>query len=186
MTAHRSLVTLPPLVQHSSPNQSARREPVRLIVVHRPVGSYVGAIEHLCDPATDASCHVIVREDGEEATQLVPWDRKAWACVAFNSTSDNIETPDNIWTQPLTPDLRVVMHTCARIVAFRCHKRGLPARWRTGQDLLNLRGITRHYDLGMAGGGHTDPTTDVARWEEFVLMVEQELARGGFRKTWGV
>lgn len=176
---------LPPLKWKPSPNESRRSDAVRLVVVHRPVGSYQGSIEHLCDPDTQASAHVIVREDGKEATQLVSWERKAWACVSFNSASENIETPDVIWTEPLGPDLRVVMHTCARIVAFRLHKRGLPAEWRTGADLLDRPGVTRHFDLGAAGGGHTDPTTDTARWEEFMLMVEQELARGLFRRAWG-
>ena len=156
------------------------------MVVHRPVGSYTGSIEHLCDPASQASAHVIVREDGMEATQLVPWDRKAWACASFNSASDNIETPDLIWTMPPTPEREQVMRICARVVAFRLHKRRLPAAWRTGADLLDLPGVTRHIDLGRAGGGHTDPTTDLTRWVTFMSMVETELARGGFRSSWGV
>lgn len=179
------MVSLPPLVWRASPNESRRLAPVRLVVVHRPVGSYEGSIRHLCDPDSDASAHVIVREDAGEATQLVKWDRKAWACASFNSVSDNIETPDAIWQGPLNDERERVMHVCARIVAFRLHVRHLPAAWRTGADLLDLPGVTRHYDLGAAGGGHSDPTTDTSRWVEFLMMVEQELARGQFRLSWG-
>ena len=121
---------------------------------------------------------MIVRENGKEATQLVPWSRKAWACVSFNSRSDNIETPDWIWLEPLTPRALEVMHVCARVVAFRLHKRGLPATWLRGGALLRGHGFTRHYDLGAAGGGHTDPTTDPHRWGVFVALVQHELARG--------
>lgn len=181
---------LPPLKWRESPNSSPRLAPVRLVVVHRPVGSYAGSIEALCNPTHEASAHVIVREDGREATQLVKWDRKAWACVSFNSASDNIETPDWIWEDvkmdaKRTAERLRVMRICAHIVAFRLHVRGFPAHYLTGTHLLNAKGFTRHYDLGAAGGGHEDPTTDTTRWFQFVHMVEEELARGGFRKTWG-
>lgn len=175
-------VTLPPLKQRWTPNQGRRLTPVRLVVVHRPVGSYRSAIEVLCDPAHEASAHVVVREDGREATQLVGWGKKAWACVWFNSTSDNIETPDWIWSGELAEPKLQVLKVCARIVAFRLHKRGLPAQWckPTG------KGFLRHYDLGKAGGGHTDPTTDNHRWLQFVELVRQEADRGHFRPHWGV
>lgn len=179
-------VSLPPLVWRESPNQSRRTESVRLVVVHRPVGSYESAIRTLLDPDRDASYHVIVREDGREATQLVPWDRKAWACVNFNSVSDNVCTPDWIWSRDvLTDEARFAMQTCARVVAFRLHKRELPAEWIRGRDLLNLSGFTRHFDLGASGGGHSDPTTDMHRWLTFVGMVSAELNRGRFRAEWG-
>lgn len=174
--------TLPPLKQRWSPNQSRRITPVRLVVVHRPVGSYHSAITVLCDPNHEASAHVVVREDGREATQLVGWGKKAWACAWFNSASDNIETPDWIWTGPMNAEKERVMQVCARIVAFRLHKRELPARY----VHPNGRGFIRHYDLGKIGGGHTDPTTDPTRWEHFVALVEAEAARGHFRPRWGV
>ena len=77
---------------------------MRLVVVHRPVGSYKSAVEVLCSPGHEASAHIVVREDGKEATQLVGWGRKAWACKLFNSPSENVETPDWIWSGPLTPE----------------------------------------------------------------------------------
>ena len=179
-------VTLPRLEWRRSPNQSDRRGAVRLVVVHRPVGSYQGSIEALCDPKHDASAHVIVRDDGLEATQLVAWDRKAWSCVAFNSVSDNIETPDVVWTASrLSPKLETVLRVCARIVAFRLYKRGLQAEYISGSALLDHGGFTRHADLGKAGGGHSDPTTDLNRWGMFCALVEAEFLRGGFRQMWG-
>ena len=178
-------VALPPLKWRESPNVSVRRLPVRMVVVHRPVGGYEGSIEALCNPAHAASAHVIVKEDGSEATQLVAWQRKAWACVTFNSPSDNIETPDWIWTGPLTADALRVMHVCARIVAFRLYKRGFPAVWLRGGALIHGRGFTRHIDLGALGGGHSDPTQDVHRWQVFAGLVAHELARGGFPLQWG-
>ena len=149
--------------------------------MHRPVGSYHSAIAAMCDSSHEAAAHAIIREDGREATQLVPWDRKAWACVTFNSLSDNIETPDWIWAGTMTDEKLRVMKVCARVVAFRLHKRKLPAKWcgRAG------KGFLRHYDLGKAGGGHTDPTEDRHRWLQFVELVRQEAARGNFHPTWG-
>jgi hypothetical protein len=183
-------VTLPELHWRESPNQSGRLEPVRFVTVHRPVGSYASAIETLCDPQPAhperrVSAHVAVREDCLEATQLVAWNRKAWHCAGFNSASEGVETPDWIWTGPLTADALRVMAVCARIVAFRLHRRGWPARWLQGGALLSGRGFTRHFDLGAAGGGHTDPTTDPHRWGIFAAMVRHELARGHFRPAWG-
>ena len=84
----------------------------------------------------------------------------------------------------LSVDAPVLREACARVVAFRLHKRGLPAHYIFGSHLLNSPGFTRHYDLGAAGGGHSDPTTDGATWHHFCTLVEAELQRGGFRDKW--
>ncbi len=186
---HRTV--LPPLKWRESPNQSPRLEIVRLVVVHRPVASYSSAINTLCTPRgkDSTSAHCVVREDGREATQLVPWSRKAWACSAFNSASVNVETPDWIWAAATRDHSNVerlrVMRECARIVAFLLHKFELGSHYLTGTHLLNSTGFTRHLDLGAAGGGHTDPTEDITRWHQFSAMTIEESARGGFRKTYG-
>lgn len=171
-------VSLPPLRELLSPNRSSRHgQAVHLVVVHDTEGGYQGAIRTLCDPDRDASAHVVIREDGREATQLVPWGQKAWSCVSFNAVSDNIEAAgfhDRLGAQ----ELRVL----ARVVAFRLHERGLPASWsRHGK----APGFCRHYDLGLAGGGHTDPTTHLAYWLRFVALVKLEARRGHFRPHWG-
>jgi hypothetical protein len=181
-----SAVVLPPLEQHPSPNRSPRRAGVvpYVIVVHRPVGGYASALRALTDPAPggdrDAavSAHILT-DSSRRAAQLVPWDRKAWAAEAFNSQGYHIETDDDAWNgrDP------AALATAARIVAYLCTRTGIPPVWT--RDPANLPGVCRHYDLGRAGGGHTDPTTDVALWTRFVRMVVDEFKRGGFRPSWG-
>lgn len=171
-------VSLPLLKTKWSPNHSSRNgQKVHLVVLHDTEGGYEGSVSWLCNPKAQASAHVVVREDGCEATQLVKWDEKAWACMAFNSVSDNIELAgfhDKLGVK----ELRVA----ARIVAFRLKERGLPPKWsRTGKE----PGFCRHYDLGLAGGGHSDPSKSLPYWLKFVVLVKYEAARGKFRANWG-
>jgi hypothetical protein len=174
-------VLLPHLREHASPNQSARLHGLTpyLIVVHRPVGAFAGAEATLTDPAAQVSAHVLT-DSNREAVQLVPWDRKAWACASFNSASYNIEVDDLAWDGSDPAGLA----TAARIVAFLCTRTGIPPTW-TLQP-THAAGVCRHYDLGRAGGGHTDPTTDVRVWRAFMAKVRGEYDRGGFRPSWGV
>jgi hypothetical protein len=177
-------VTLPKLVWRPSPNWSERSPGVipYLIVAHRPVGNYHGSADWLCNLKAQASAHVLTEGNGtgvDEVTQFVPWDKKAWGCASFNSASHNIEVDDNAWdgTDP------GALAAAARVFAFICHKTGIPAKH--SKNPLHEPGIVRHFDLGRAGGGHTDPTQDLAIWNRFIKMVGNELQRGGFRKTWG-
>lgn len=177
------MASLPPIKWRRSPNFSERTAgPVDLVVVHRPVGSYLGSIEALCDPAHQASTQGILGRPKPgaplEFTQLVGWSKKAWACMAFNSRSDNLEIADAAWDGTDPEAWRVA----ARIVAFRLKKRGLKPRWARGG---NGSGFCRHYDLGAAGGGHTDPTTSTVQWLRFVARVKWEFLRGGFVDSWG-
>lgn len=150
-----------------------------LIVVHRPVGSYVSALRTLTDPAARVSAHVLT-DSNRRAAQLVPWDRKAWACATFNAPSYNLEIDDDAWNgrDP------AALATAARIVAYLCKRTGIPAVWQW--QPLRAPGIVRHADLGRAGGGHTDPTLDATLWRRFVADVSAEVRRGGFRPVWGV
>ena len=177
-------VVLPKLTWQESPNWSERSPGIvpYLIVAHRPVGSYHGSADWLCNPKAQASAHVLTEGNGtgvDEATQLVPWDKKAWACASFNSASYNIEVDDDAWNGKDPDALRVA----ARIFAFICSKTGIPPI--QSKNPLHDPGIVRHIDLGRAGGGHTDPTEDNALWRSFLKMVAAELDRGGFRATWG-
>ena len=139
----------------------------------------MGTTSTFLDPATEVSAHVLT-EGKAFATQFVPWDRKAWACEAFNSHSYNIEVDDDAWNGRDPAALSVA----ARIVAFLCTRTGIPPVWT--RDAMNLPGVCRHYDLGRAGGGHTDPTTDNTAWRAFMTSVRAEHERGGFRPSWGV
>lgn len=178
-------MTLPtPLPFRESPNQSPRRHGITpyLIVVHRPVGAYRPSIEWLCNPRSQVSAHVITEGNGtgvDVATQLVRWERKAWACASFNSVSYNLEVDDDAWDG----DDAGAFATAARICAFICAKTGIPAAW--SHDPLRQPGLIRHLDLGAAGGGHNDPTEDVPLWRRFVRATQRELDRGDFRPRWG-
>lgn len=180
------MTVLPPLRQHASPNVSDRRHGIvpYLVVIHRPVGSYASAERTLTDAhpqgGDDArvSAHILT-DSNREAVQLVPWDRKAWTCAAFNSVSYNIEVDDDAWNG----DDPEAFATAARLAAFLCKRTGIPPTWTRHP---NVPGVCRHFDLGRAGGGHTDPTTDVTLWLRFAARVEAEWTRGHFRPVYGV
>jgi hypothetical protein len=161
---------------------------VSLVVVHRwgvrytsPAGeenSYHGVVNFFKNPANRASAHVVFPGSAVpgEATQMVHWSDLAWAEAAYNPVSDEIESADAIWLGDDPEGLQVL----ARIVAYRLHKRRLPAVWSTRY------GVCRHADLGQPGGGHLEcPTTDLPLWRNFVTKVQRELERGGFRDRWG-
>ena len=172
---------LPKLIISNTPNQSDRGSEVRLVVVHKTEGGYEGSVSWLKNTKAQASAHVVVNEDGSEATQIVPWNKKAWACMAFNGVSDNIELAG--YSSDFMVSDQQQLRVAARIVAFRLKKRGLPSKWaRNG----NGKGFCRHYDLGAAGGGHHDPTMSATKWLKFCFWVKFEYLRGGFRETWGI
>jgi len=191
-----SVVVLPPLHFERSPNQSIRSywpfSKVTGVCVHRwavaPQTTKVGAlstyhavVNRMCESSAQVSAHIVYGGSlVGEATQLVAWGRGAWACEAFNGCTDNIECADAIWTGQDPEGWKVA----ARIVAFRCHVRGIPPVWSTNPK--RTPGVCRHYDLGAAGGGHTDPTEDDKLWKRFMAQVAAEHKRGGFRKVWGV
>lgn len=181
-------IVLPyPLPYRPSPNQSARSPGVTpyLIVWHRPVGSYHGSVDWLCNPASQASAHIVTEGNKtgvDVATQLVPWDRKAWTQGTFNSASYGIEVDDDAWNGKDPHALDVA----ARIGAWLTWKTGIPAAW--SRNPLTTPGHVFHSDLGRAGGGHTDPTgipPDPAIRRAFMLKIKRELVRGGFRDVWG-
>lgn len=179
-------VSLPtPLPYRQSPNHSARMHGITpyLVILHRPVGSFEGSVNWLCNPKSGVSSHIVTegRNTGVDvATQLVPWDRKAWAAASFNSSGYQLEIDDDAWDGD---DLGAAF-TAARIAAFLCTRTGIPPEWT--RKPLTQPGLVRHFDLGLAGGGHTDPTTDLTFWRWWVRQVVREFDRGGFRRQWGV
>lgn len=173
-------VVLPKLNWLESPNQSDRAAGVALdlIVVHDTEGGYGGAVQWFANRHSQVSAHLVLKEDGSEATQMVPYAKKAWHCASFNSRSIGLEMAGFAKDGYGENELAVA----ARIVAFLLQKHGLPPRWAKGG---NGSGFCRHYDLGAAGGGHNDPTTDDKVWAAFVARVQAEVKRGGFRPDWG-
>src|SRR5436853_6732393 len=85
-------IVLPELLWKPSPNRSSRHGArVDLLVWHETAGSYAGAISWLHNPKAQASAHLVIREDGNEATQLVPLAEKAWHAEDFNRRSVGVE-----------------------------------------------------------------------------------------------
>lgn len=171
-----SPIVLPELVHRASPNHSSRQgEKVRLLVWHQTAGAYAGSVSWLCNPAAQASAHLVIREDGLEATQLVPLAEKAWHAAAFNGFSVGVEHADTLVRGFATERQ---LEVSARVFAWLCLHLHVPPRWsRHGEE----PGICRHRDLGIAGGGHLSCGVDDRDWPRFLVMVHHELERGDFR-----
>ena len=173
------MATLAPLVQHRSPNQSSRNgRTITHLVWHSTAGSYAGSISWLCNRAAAASAHLVVREDGDEATQLVHLAVKAWHAEAWNAFSVGVEHAS--LGRGFASHAQLL--ESARIFAWLCHREGIPPLF----GLHRPRGLVRHRDLGVAGGGHSDGPSDQVWFHEYLPAVQRELVRGGFRKTWAL
>jgi N-acetyl-anhydromuramyl-L-alanine amidase AmpD len=169
---------LPPLKFVASPNFSGRGGArVDLVVVHDTEGAYAGAVAWFAQRVSQVSAHFVLREDGAEATQMVDLAKNAWHVCAFNRRSVGLEMAgkesagfsDACWL------------ASARIVAYLLHHLQIPCRFAEGGV---GPGFCRHYDLGQAGGGHDDPTTDATKWAWFRGLVEAEYARGDLPAIW--
>ncbi len=181
------MTVLPILAWRESPNQSARNQQrgqvPYLIVWHRPVGNYHGSIDWLCNPKSQASAHVVTEGNGtgvDVATQLVRWDRKAWACESFNRVSYNIEGDDDAWDG----DDPSALESIARVTGFLCLRSGIPCV--LTRDPLRLPGIVTHAMLGKAGGDHHDPTgDDLTVIRKAIRLTQKQIDLGGYRRTYG-
>lgn len=172
-------VVLPPLVQRSTPNKSSRRGTlVTHLVWHATAGHYAPSIAWLCNPAADASAHLVLREDGGECTQLVKLAEKAWHAAAWNAFTVGVEHASlGAGFASHEQLLR-----SARVFAWLCYDLRIPPVF----GLHRSSGIVRHRDLGVAGGGHGDGPSDQVWFNEYLPTVQAELARGGFRKVWAL
>ncbi len=167
------ILSLPALKHVPSPNYSLRGPtPVRLFVVHDCEGSYAGSVDWFAQKASQVSAHLVLRKDGLEATQCVAMDRKAWHACAANSYSDSLELEG--FEKDGFSDAE--LDAAAAIVAWGLKRRGLPCRWAEHGEGA---GFCSHYDLGAAGGGHFDITTDRDVWLAFAARVENAYAALG-------
>lgn len=170
---------LPPLVWKRSPNFSSRHGArIDLLVWHETAGPYLGSIAWLCNPIAEASAQLVLREDGGECTQLVKLADKAWAQGAFNPRAVSVEHA-NVTAKGYATEAQ--LEVSARVFGWLCINLGIPPRFARGGV---GRGVCRHSDLGIAGGGHTQCGPGDATWERFLVMLHEEIARGGYRKEW--
>ena len=172
-------VVLPQFVQRKTPNQSSRNGArIRLLVWHETAGAYEGSCSWLCNPAAQASAHLVIREDGGECTQLVALAEKAWHAAAYNPESVGVEHA-NVTAKGYATEAQ--LRVSARVFGWLCLHLGVPPRFaRHGEGA----GICRHLDLGVLGGGHTSCGMGDADLSRFLVMVHAEIERGGYRKTY--
>ena len=159
-----------------SPNCSAwtfGEDAVTHIVVHTPEASYGAAIRYLKGEGSQASYHLLVREDGCEATQLVPFDRKAWHALSWNSISEGVSLAGRAGSTTRTGEKAL-----AGVVAWRCLARGIPPVW---DSSTAGSGVCRHGDLQ---ADRSDPMTRlkfvlfmlrVKRWHRKLSVDQDEL-----------
>jgi N-acetyl-anhydromuramyl-L-alanine amidase AmpD len=145
-----------------SPNKSSREgvHPT-LIVIHatvshnlRGLGDLKSIGEYFAKLSTEASSHVCTDNEGHSARYV--WDRdKAWHCAGFNRMSLGIEQILPADGSELTRDL---YRETARWVARWSKMYGIPIHKGkvSGAEVIRT-GVVRHSELGVIGGGHTDP-----------------------------
>lgn len=177
---------LPPLKWQASPNRSDRDSRPRMVVVHTAEGGYEGTVSWLCNPRSDASSHLVLNDDGSEATQLVRYSEKAWTQRAFNDVALSIEVSGRLadrWKHPIRA--RRQLRRLARVVAFLLQEYKLPVHWVQNHERHSAKGFTRHGDLAPEGGHPLCLLYTGWRWRRFRRFVKREYDRGHFRKEWG-
>lgn len=163
--------SLPTLRQIPSPNFSSRNgRKIDLLVAHDCEGNYAGSISWFANPKSMVSAHYVLKEDGTEATQMVDEANKAWHVVEFNSRAIGVEMAGYAAKGFAAPEWQ----SAANIFAYLLHRHSIPCQW--SRDGL-APGFCSHYNLGAAGGGHRDPTTDPAIWAAFVDRVTAAYAQ---------
>jgi hypothetical protein len=169
------------IIKKNSPNQSKRLPDshIGLVICHTPEGSYQSAINTVMDPAAEVSYHLLIKKDGTEATQFVPWEKKAWHALSLNSASDGISVEGFARQFDLHDHGSKEM---ALAVAKRLVERNLKCQWTT--DTIKT-GFCRHGDLQ---SDRTDPTPDLAEWQLFVAMVkvQYEILTNPYKKDWPI
>ncbi len=176
-----TVVHLPELEQRTSPNASSRHgQRVDLLVLHETAGAYATSVDWLRNPISEVSAHLVLNERGDACAQLVPLDRKAWTQAAYNSRAVSLELATK---KSQGFDSLHQLQVAARIFAWLSMTLRISAR----PVIAGVgAGLSRHLDLGAAGGGHTSCGPDDEHWRLFVSLVRAERARGGFRAHWAL
>lgn len=121
---------------------------------------------------SQVSAHLVLREDGAEATQMVAWSNKAWHACDANPISEGIEAAGFAAKGLGAPEFQ----SLADLVAWRLHVNGIACQEATAVN--NWTGFTEHAKLGAWGGGHRDFTEDAVVWASFVKLVQAAYAGG--------
>lgn len=169
--------TLAPLVWKRSPNFSSRNgQRVTHLVWHATIGHYEPSISWLCNPAAQASAHLVVAELGEEVTQLVLVENKAWHADGWNGFTVGVEHAS--LDQGFASHAQ--LEQSALIFGWLCKHFDIPPV----HGLHKPRGIVRHRDLGVVGGGHHDGPSDLVWFGEYLPYVHHLVASHGYRKVY--
>lgn len=131
----------------------------KLIVLHitvshnRPGLSDIDAIlSYFDNPASGASSHIINDREGNDARCVLDRD-KAWTCAAYNSLSLNIEQIEyssRRTRKQWLDESRKQLDNTAFWIARWSKKYDIPIKHST------RHGVCQHFELGAAGGGHSD------------------------------
>jgi N-acetyl-anhydromuramyl-L-alanine amidase AmpD len=78
-----------PAVWRPSPNYNARPMGVRMVIIHTCESSYAGCWSWLTNSTSEVSAHYVVREDGQEVSQLVRDGSRGWHIGATYACSNN-------------------------------------------------------------------------------------------------
>jgi N-acetyl-anhydromuramyl-L-alanine amidase AmpD len=166
-----------------SPNQSARAAmPPIWIVIHDTEGgaSAAAVASYFFNPATDASAHLVVDNDGA-CYRCVDDDRMAWHAGPANPKSLGIElvAPEGAykWSAADWLTHERLLEAAAARVARWVKRYNLPVRFVGPAGLKRGdRGITTHAAVTEAlGGSHGDPGKSFPM-EDFLRRVARRLA----------
>lgn len=149
-------------VRMLSPNKSSRQgaHPT-LIVIHATVSHNRKGLEDLRaigswfqNHGAQASSHVCTDNEGHSARYVLDRD-KAWHCAAYNRMSLGIEQILPSTGAELTMDL---YRETARWVARWSKMYRIPIqKGQVSGGRVTRAGVVRHSELGILGGGHSDP-----------------------------
>lgn len=175
------------VVRHYSPCQSERASvPLDLIVLHDTEGANIpdsvqdlaGLGDFFGSISAQASSHVATDSDGNSA-RFVSDHKKAWHCAGYNSASLGIEqigfasTSRSGWFA----NWRQLRET-ARWIAYWSTAYGIPIRkGAVSGGVVTRSGVLRHMDLGVIGGGHSDPGSNYPFGRVLLLARAYKAAR---------
>ena len=98
------------ITEYDSPNQSDRGATISGLVVHNTDSSFDSALSWLCNPAAQASAHLIIGRDGKVAC-IVDLSKKAWHAGngRVNATTIGIEVEADEKHQGMSPVQEAVL-----------------------------------------------------------------------------